>query len=762
MSCLLTALAIAIWSACSGISISGPASKSPSSPAQIVVTISPPAATVASGGSQQFTTHVTGTTQTGINWSATAGKISLTGLFTAPESSSATNVIVTAASAADHKTTATASVSITAPNPPAPLVIQTSFIATAIAGSAYSESLFASGGEPPYQWDLVTGVLPAGLALNAAAGTLSGTTETIGQFSFELGVTDAKGNSAQRSLGLQVVDASACQAPAYGCARTDTLISPLPTTLPNWGGLRGAGAIFTDASFNAQYPPKYVRVTDANSYKQCNSALRNTGFVVTTGSGDESVFNADDSLFLFADGGSWPCIFGLNQSTMQTGFIYPGLSNISPGPAWSQSNPQYLYDLSINGGLYLVKMVGTDGQTCHLGGPACVPNFSQLYNFVTYCNVNPSVLFIELAGVGGNDTVFGGTFAVGAQDTGHQVVAYSAITNTCYFYNTQAGTIRSYVATQTPVTGTLNCNGTPTVSYDSGTAFDPTWSGLNITIAGTTYDIRSVASSHELTLYSSCPAASSASYSTEPGTLLGTTTSSDRYSVHNVKIDPSGTWLVVVEGNDCYSTACDVVHAWKIGTTTVNNCVYQANGGSDAGRCDGHWTENAAGWLNGSSFTPNNNPSMQLRTWGNFSTTNAADVTELNTGTANLIDGFDVHPSNKNDPLGTHGYPILSSTYAPEIPQGAINYPYSNEVIGWSQSSGQVYRFGHTFNSALMPPSCCFPAEYAIGAPSSTGQFYIFTTDAEGTLGNSNGSPTCSVTEGTCRSDIFILSLAPK
>ena len=763
MSCLLISVALALWAACAGLSFSTSSPKTPSQPAQarIVVTISPTTATVAARRSQQFGATVTGTTQTGIVWSATAGVISTTGLFTAPKSSLASNVTVTATSAADHKTTATASVSITAP--PA-LAIQTSALSTATVASAYRESLSASGGQPPYQWSLISGALPSGIALNDAAGIISGTTETTGQFSFELEVTDTEGNTAQRSLDLAVASASACQPPAYDCARTDTAVIPLPSTLPNWGGLMGGGTIFTDPSFNAQYPPKYARVTDANTYLHCNSALPNTGFAVTSGSGDEAVFNSDDSLFLFADRGGWPCIFGLSQSTMQTGFVYKGAGNISPAPLWSQSNPQYLYDLDITGALYLVRMIDTVGQTCHLGGPACAPNFSQFYNFVTNCNVNPSVQFIELAGVGGNDTVFGGAFAVAAQDTGHQVAAYNSSAKTCYLYNTQVGTVRSYVGTQTPITGTVTCNNSSTVSYHSGTTFDQTWSGLNITIAGTTYVIQSVPSSHSMNLYSSCPATSVASYSTEPGTLLGTTTSSDRYSVHNVKIDPSGTWMVVVEGSYCYSTSCNVVHAWKIGTTTVNNCVYQAGGSSDAGRCDTHWTENATGWINGSSFSTGNNPSMQLRTWDNFSTTNAADVMELNTGNATLISGFDIHPSNKNDPMGAHSYPILSSTYAPEMPQGSINYPYSNEVIGWSQSrgGGPVYRFGHTFNSSLMPPFCCFSAEYAIGAASSTGQFYIFTTDGEGTLGGSNGSPTCSITSGTCRSDIFILSLSPK
>jgi len=762
MSSLLISVALALWVACAGLSFS-PFPVTPAQPvhARIVVTISPTIATVVARRSQQFSATVTGTTQTGIAWSATAGTISATGLFTAPKASLATNVTITATSAADHKTTATASVSITAPTA---LAIQTSSLATAVVGSAYRESLSASGGQPPYQWSLVSGTLPSGIALSDAAGIISGTTETSGQFSFELEAIDTEGNTAQRSLDLAVANASACQPPAYGCARTDTAVIPLPATLPKWGGLVGGNTIFTDPSFNAQHPPKYARVTDANTYQQCNSALRNTGFAVTAGSGDEAVFNADDSLFLFADANAWPCIFGLNQSTMQTGFVYKGAGNISPAPVWSQSNPQSLYDFEITGGLYLVRVIDVGGQTCHLGGPTCTPNFSQFYNFVTNCNVDPSVQFIEPAGVGGNDTIFGATFAVAAQDSGHQVVAYNSSTNTCYFYNTQVGTVRRYVGAQTPIRGTVTCNGSSTVSYHSGTAFDTTWSGLNITIAGTTYAIRSVPSNHSMNLYSSCAAAAVASYSTEPGTLLGTTTSADRYSVHNVKVDPSGTWMVVAEGSYCYTASCNVVHAWKIGTTTVSNCVYQAGGGSDAGRCDTHWTENATGWINGSSFSTGNNPSMQLRTWDNFSTTDPAGVTELNTGNATLISGFDIHPSNKNDPMGTHAYPILSSTYAPEMPQGSINFPYSNEVIGWSQSQGggPVYRFGHTFNSSLMPPSCCFSAEYAIGAASSTGQFYIFTTDGEGTLGGANGSPTCSITAGTCRSDIFILSLSPQ
>jgi hypothetical protein len=96
------------------------------------------------------------------------------------------------------------------------------------------------------------------------------------------------------------------------------------------------------------------------------------------------------------------------------------------------------------------------------------------------------------------------------------------------------------------------------------------------------------------------------------------------------------------------------------------------------------------------------------------------------------------------------------------MPAGAITGFTSNEVIAWPQTASPtaLMRFGHTFNSALEPDSQ-FTARYAIGAASSTGRFYMFTTDGDGTLGSTTGSTVCSIEAGTCRNDVFILNLAP-
>ncbi len=84
------------------------------------VSISPTSATVAGGGTYQFTATVTGTTNTAVQWAvggvaggnASVGTISSSGLYTAAACPASSSETITATSAADSSATATASVSI--------------------------------------------------------------------------------------------------------------------------------------------------------------------------------------------------------------------------------------------------------------------------------------------------------------------------------------------------------------------------------------------------------------------------------------------------------------------------------------------------------------------------------------------------------------------------------------------------------------------------------------------------------------------------
>jgi Abnormal spindle-like microcephaly-assoc'd, ASPM-SPD-2-Hydin/Purple acid Phosphatase, N-terminal domain len=83
-------------------------------PAAISVSVSPTTATVASGGTEQFSAQITNTSNTAVTWSANSGTVSTTGLFTAPTVTAMTTVTVTATSIADSTKSASATVTVNA------------------------------------------------------------------------------------------------------------------------------------------------------------------------------------------------------------------------------------------------------------------------------------------------------------------------------------------------------------------------------------------------------------------------------------------------------------------------------------------------------------------------------------------------------------------------------------------------------------------------------------------------------------------------
>ncbi len=86
----------------------------------------------------------------------------------------------------------------------APLVVATSAtLLSGFTGGAYAQDLSATGGVNPYTWTLLSGPLPAGLAISGAA--IAGTPTTAGTFRFTLQVADAVGDSASQAFSLTVV-----------------------------------------------------------------------------------------------------------------------------------------------------------------------------------------------------------------------------------------------------------------------------------------------------------------------------------------------------------------------------------------------------------------------------------------------------------------------------------------------------------------------------------------------------------------------------
>jgi Putative Ig domain len=78
------------------------------------------------------------------------------------------------------------------PSPsPSPIAMTFSSLPGGTVGAAYSATLTARGGTPPYVWNVVSGQLPAGLTLSSA-GAISGKPTATGNFHFFLQVKDSE------------------------------------------------------------------------------------------------------------------------------------------------------------------------------------------------------------------------------------------------------------------------------------------------------------------------------------------------------------------------------------------------------------------------------------------------------------------------------------------------------------------------------------------------------------------------------------------
>ena len=86
----------------------------------VTVAVSPATATVSAGATQQFKATVSGSANTAVTWTASAGSVSSTGLYTAPAAAPPVpTVTITATSAAATSSQATATVTVQPPLPPA-------------------------------------------------------------------------------------------------------------------------------------------------------------------------------------------------------------------------------------------------------------------------------------------------------------------------------------------------------------------------------------------------------------------------------------------------------------------------------------------------------------------------------------------------------------------------------------------------------------------------------------------------------------------
>jgi len=211
-----------------------------------VVTIAPaslPAATsgsaysqtlTASGGTSPYTFMVTaGAVPAGLTL-ASSGVLAGT-----PTASGTFNFTVTATDTGVPTSGSRAyALTVAAPT----LALPATALPGATSGRAYSATINpASGGVAPYTYAVSAGALPAGISLDGATGTLSGTPTAVGDFAFTVTATDSTTGTAgqdSRSYALAVA-AAPVPAPVPGLTQAGVLLLTLLLGGAAWLGRRG-------------------------------------------------------------------------------------------------------------------------------------------------------------------------------------------------------------------------------------------------------------------------------------------------------------------------------------------------------------------------------------------------------------------------------------------------------------------------------------------------------------------------------------------
>jgi hypothetical protein len=149
----------------------------------------------ASGGTRPYIWAVSvGSIPPGLTLNSSSGTLSGT-----PSTAGTFSFTVTVTDAAKQSALKTFSLTIG----PALAILTDSRLPDGTVAAPYSNSIAATGGTPPYQWKLTSGLLPQGLTLNAG-GLISGSPAANGTFTFTAQVADASQKTATRTYSLNV------------------------------------------------------------------------------------------------------------------------------------------------------------------------------------------------------------------------------------------------------------------------------------------------------------------------------------------------------------------------------------------------------------------------------------------------------------------------------------------------------------------------------------------------------------------------------
>ncbi len=247
------------------LSKSGSARVSVIQPSQISITVSPNSPTLPSGGQQQFSATVSGSSNTAVTWTTSGGTVTTTGLYTAPPS--AGTYAVTATSVADTTKSAAATVTVSTP------------VSVSLSPTATS---LQSGGQQQFS-AYVSGTSKTAVTWSASAGTISTTglytaPSATGTYTVQAVSVADPTKSASASVVVTATSVSVTISPTSSAMpekwqqQFAATVSGTSNTAVTWAVVQGSGTITQSGLYTAPQAPGTGIVTVTSQADPTKSA----------------------------------------------------------------------------------------------------------------------------------------------------------------------------------------------------------------------------------------------------------------------------------------------------------------------------------------------------------------------------------------------------------------------------------------------------------------------------------------------------------